>query len=158
MSIADDVFEREGKMEVEEGEEGTELVDGYSKRERGVLNNKWYIENLGQESVTTSNSYIIIVKDKEKKTGVDFCRLPAVHVPRGSCERGRGRGRQSELESELKIKPLHWLPVVLDTLKVKQLLVARVTLAREMFVGIRAQQFSAAPIAKVLRAFPTCHL
>ena len=39
------MFGGEREMEMEEGEEGTELVDGYSKRERGVLNNKWYIEN-----------------------------------------------------------------------------------------------------------------
>ena len=31
-----------GEMEMEEGEEETELVDGYSERGRGVLDNKWY--------------------------------------------------------------------------------------------------------------------
>lgn len=54
-------------MEVGEGEEGTELVDGYSERGRGVLDNKWYNGTgdwLG--SATTSNSYITILKDKKK--------------------------------------------------------------------------------------------
>ena len=40
--------------------------------------------------MTTSNSYIIIVKDKKKykKTGVDFGRLSAVQVPRGTAAKG----------------------------------------------------------------------
>ena len=67
--------------------------------------------------------------------------------------------KQSELESQLEINTLHLLPVVLlHPLKVKQLLVARVTLAGEMPIRIRAQQFSPTPIAKVLRAFPASHL
>jgi hypothetical protein len=111
--------------------------------------------------VSTSNSYIIIVKGKEKKTGVDFGRLSALQVPRGTATKGEEVKRhESELESELKIEPLHRLlvDVVLARPGVKQLLVARVALAREVFVRIRAHQFSTASIAKVLRAFSTRHL
>lgn len=37
MSIADERFGREREMKMEDGEEGTELVDGYSEQERGGI-------------------------------------------------------------------------------------------------------------------------
>jgi hypothetical protein len=58
----------------------------------------------------------------------------------------------------LEINPVHRLPVILNPLKVKQFLVARVTFAREVFIRVRARKSSAAPIAKVLRALSTSHL
>jgi len=72
--------------------------------------------------VTTSNSYIIIVKDKEKKK-----RQESISV---ACPLSKSRGvrqrkgeevklRKSELESKLKIESLHRLPVVPDSVNVK---------------------------------------
>ena len=87
MSMADDVFgggrerEREGERgrEMEEGEEGRSWWMVTVSGREGVLNKQVVYRGLGQEleSVTTSNSYIIIVKDKEKKkTGVDSVACP----------------------------------------------------------------------------------
>jgi len=76
----------------------------------GVLN-KWYIAGIGtgEESVTTSNSYIIIAKDKgKKKTGVDFGRLSAVQVPRGTATKGEEVKRH---KSELEIKSKNRTPL-----------------------------------------------
>lgn len=72
--------------------------------------------------------------------------------------KGERSSDKSELESLLDIKSLLRLPVVLDGLDVKQFLITRVALAREMLVWLRAPQFSATPVTKVLRAFSASHL
>ena len=60
-------------------------------RREGVLNNKWYIgfgTGVWAESVTTSNSYIITVKDKKNRRKKRQESVSAVQVPRGVKTKG----------------------------------------------------------------------